>query len=65
MLASVFVLLSLRLSLVLAITGSPDAGATVSAVYPPPGASSIDSADFPNANEVGYPGPTVSEYCFR
>lgn len=42
------------------------AGATTSAIFPPPGATdtSVDSL-FPSESEVGFPGPTPSAYAIR
>jgi hypothetical protein len=46
-------------------TASSYAGSTVVASYPPAGASNtaIDSY-FPDASQVGYPGPTPSQSYF-
>ncbi|PIL31642.1 hypothetical protein GSI_06344 [Ganoderma sinense ZZ0214-1] len=46
---------------VAAESGAPWAGSTVTAVFPPPGATNTGSAVdgyFPDAQEVGHPGPT-------
>lgn len=41
------------------------AGSTLSAVYPPPGATITANEEFfPDAAKVGYPGPTPSMYTF-
>jgi len=37
------------------------AGSTSTAVYPPAGASLGPDAEFPDATQVGYAGPTPSE----
>lgn len=42
-------------------SASAFAGSTVSAVYPPPGATITTNEEyFPDAEQVGYPGPTPS-----
>jgi len=46
--------------------GSSFAGAYTSVVYPPPGATTtFPDPNFPDASQVGFPGPTISEYPAR
>lgn len=65
---SVLLLLSalpLAIAAPAAESASAFAGSTLSAVYPPPGATITTNEEyFPDAAQVGYPGPTPSMSAF-
>jgi len=49
-----------------AVSASAFVGATSSAIFPPPGATIESYASlFPDAAQVGFPGPTPSEIRFE
>ena len=67
MVSALLLLSALPLALAAPATESASAfaGSTLSAVYPPPGATITTNEEyFPDAEQVGYPGPTPSMYTF-